>query len=89
MAVPHISDFCAIDLVDDAGVTQRLAVAHVDPAKVELARSFQEQYPENPAAPYSVAEVTKTGHQVLLEQVTDDMLVGAAQDEGHLRARQR
>src|SRR5438552_1948516 len=35
MAVPQIADWCAVDLADDNGRPQRLAVAHVNAAKVE------------------------------------------------------
>ena len=38
LAVPTFADWCAIDVVDD-GRLHRVAVAHVDPAKVRLARS--------------------------------------------------
>ena len=48
--VPTFADWCAIDVVED-GRLQRVAVAHVDPEKVQLARSLEERYPSNPDAP--------------------------------------
>ena len=39
LAVPQIADWCAVDLVDELGEVQRLAVSHVDPAQAETARS--------------------------------------------------
>ena len=50
LAVPTFADWCAIDVVED-GRLHRLAVAHVDPAKVELALALQERYPPDPDAP--------------------------------------
>ena len=47
---PDLADWCAIDLVVD-GRLHRLAVAHVDPAKVQLARDLAERYPADPDAP--------------------------------------
>ncbi|HVY45664.1 MAG TPA: PAS domain S-box protein, partial [Minicystis sp.] len=35
MSVPRFADWCAVDLVDEAGAIERVAVAHVDPHKVE------------------------------------------------------
>ena len=39
LAVPFFADWCPVDLADGAGSTRRLAVAHVDPSKVNLART--------------------------------------------------
>ena len=45
LAVPEIADWCAVDIIDPAGKLQRLAVAHVDPVKVEHARVIEQKYP--------------------------------------------
>ena len=50
LAVPRIADWASVELVDDAGDLVQLAVAHVDPAKVELARRLRERYPPIPTA---------------------------------------
>src|SRR2546425_3211590 len=71
LAVPYIADWCAVDLVDDAGGIDRLAVTHVDPAKVELARRFRDRYPDDPQSPYSVTHVVRTGAPVILSDITD------------------
>ena len=31
--MPQIADWCAVDIVDEQGNIQRLAVAHIDPAR--------------------------------------------------------
>jgi PAS domain S-box-containing protein len=85
MAVPRIADWCAVDLIDDDGVIDRVALAHVDPEKVEFALAFQQRYPEDPDSRYSVASVIRGGHPAMLERVTDDMLVAAARSPEHLR----
>ena len=48
LAVPALSDWCAVDILDEAGSVERLAVAHQDPQKVELAHVLQERYPPDP-----------------------------------------
>ena len=84
LAVPTFADWCAIDLVDD-GRLHRLAVQHVDPAKVQLAHELQERYPPDPSAPGGAWNVMRTGRSEMIHEITDDMLVAGAIDEEHLR----
>jgi hypothetical protein len=37
LAVPDIADWCAVDLIDEDGDRQPVAVAHVDPNRLALA----------------------------------------------------
>lgn len=84
MAVPEFADWCAIDVLLD-GRLHRVAVEHVDPAKVELAQQLQDRYPSDPDAPSGAANVVRTGTSELIAEITDEMLVAAAVDEEHLR----
>jgi GAF domain-containing protein len=84
LAVPTFADWCAIDLVED-GRLHRLAVEHVDPAKVALAHELQERYPPDPDAPTGPWNVMRTGRSELIHEITDEMLVAGAVDEEHLR----
>jgi PAS domain S-box-containing protein len=85
MAVPVIADWCAVDVVGERGSLQRLAVAHVDPEKLELARSLEERYPSDPSASGGVHEVIRTGRAVYMSRIPASLLVTAARDEEHLR----
>jgi serine phosphatase RsbU (regulator of sigma subunit) len=73
LAVPRFADWCAIDVVRD-GTLHRLATAHVDPAKVELARQLHERWPPDPKRPGGVMEVVRTGEPLLYREITDEML---------------
>jgi serine phosphatase RsbU (regulator of sigma subunit) len=84
LSVPSFADWCGIDVVDGTRLN-RLAVAHVDPAKVELARSLQDRYPADPEAPVGPWQVIRSGTSLLVPEVTDEMLVASAKDEEHLR----
>ena len=84
LAVPTFADWCAIDVVRD-GRMHRLAVAHVDPEKVELAKRLQERWPPDPTIDAGVWRVVRTGRPELIREITDDMLVAGARDEEHLR----
>jgi PAS domain S-box-containing protein len=81
LAVPEFADWCAVDIVDEAGRLQRLAVAHVDPAKVESARVLQ-RYPD---APDGVHDVMRTGRPAMMSTVPAEWLAASARDEEHLR----
>jgi PAS domain S-box-containing protein len=85
LAVPDLADWCAVDLLGDGGRPERLAVAHVDPSKVEWAHELHRRYPPDPDAPRGLYNVLRTGQSELYPEVPDAMLAAAARDEGHLR----
>jgi PAS domain S-box-containing protein len=85
LAVPQVADWCAVDIVGEGGEVRRLAVAHVDAAKVEQARSLAERYPYAPEATQGVPQVLRTGRAEVYPEITDEMLAAAARDEEHLR----
>ena len=62
-----------------------LEVAHVDPDKVAFAREIERRYPPSPDAQHGSWHVIRTGESELLHEITDELLVAAAQDEEHLR----
>lgn len=80
MAVPAIADWCAVDILSDGRRLERLAVAHVDPARIALARTIQSRY-EDPASPYSPTYVARTGTPAIVKDLSDDMIVAAARGD--------
>ena len=85
LTVPVLADWCAVDLVAEDGRVRRVAVAHVDPEKVALARAIQERYPFDRDAPRGPALVLRTGESELYPDIDDALLVAVARDEEHLR----
>jgi len=85
LAVPSIADWCAVDILDDRGELKRVAVAHVDPAKIEYARQLQERYPADPAAPGGVHDVMRRGAPAFVPRISPELLERAARDEEHRR----
>jgi GAF domain-containing protein len=79
-AVPWFADWCSIALVLD-GELKTLAVAHVDPSKVALARQFEERYPPDPAAGQGSYQVFRSGESQLTPEITDEMLELLVEDE--------
>ena len=85
LAVPTIADWCAVDVRTEEGKLERLAVAHVDPAKIEVAKKIRAVW-EDPHEPYSPAYVVRTGTPTILAEITDGMVVALARgDQEQLR----
>ena len=84
LAVPRITDWCAVDLVQADGSASRIVTAHVDPAKVELARRLHERYPTPAEAESGIPHVLRTGRPEFYPAISDAMLVAAATDDAHL-----
>ncbi len=85
LAVPELADWCGVELLDEHGESRQVAVAHVDPAKVEFAIALREQYPPDPDAAAGVPAVLRTGEPELYPTITDELLAAGARDEEHLR----
>jgi PAS domain S-box-containing protein len=85
LAVPQFADWCAIDMVEPDGSLSRLAIAHVDSGKVQLANELAEKYPPDPDAPYGVPNVIRTRRPELFTEITDELLVEATTETPELR----
>jgi PAS domain S-box-containing protein len=85
LAVPHLTDWCIVDVLDDSGSARRIEIAHVDPSKVALAHDVQRRYPSDRNAPRGVADVLRTGQPELVPAITDELLQAAAKNEEHLQ----
>src|SRR5215216_3077594 len=46
LAIPYLADWCAIDILEEDGSLDRLALTHQNPEKVALARELEEIYPD-------------------------------------------
>ncbi|CAN5709164.1 hypothetical protein BH23GEM1_BH23GEM1_01810 [soil metagenome] len=84
LATRSIADWAAVDLVEN-GAVRRVAVAHPDPAKLEIARNIEKRYPTDPDSTIGIHHVIRTGERVLVSEVPGELLVAAAIDEEHLR----
>ena len=85
LAVPGVADWCTVDLVNEQGRLERLAVAHKDPDKVAWALELNRRYPPAPHTPGGFYEVLRTGKSVLRSEVPDALLKAAAHDDAHLK----
>jgi PAS domain S-box-containing protein len=82
LAVPQFADWCSVDMLED-GEIHRVAVAHVDPDKVQWVEELQRRYPPDPHANSGVPEVLRTGRAEWLAEIPSELLEQAARDEEH------
>jgi PAS domain S-box-containing protein len=78
LAVSEIADWCGVDLLE-GGTVRRMAVAHADPAKEEIAAALR-RYPFDPDAPGGTPEAIRTGRSALYASIPDGLLERVASD---------
>ncbi|MBC7810639.1 MAG: GAF domain-containing protein [Burkholderiales bacterium] len=84
MAVPDIADWCSVELVQEDGSLEQVAVAHVDPAKVVWAKELRLRYPPDPTiTDQGLFHVLQTGASEFYPLITDAMLEESARSAEH------
>jgi GAF domain-containing protein len=86
LAVPEVSDWCLVHLLDDDGVPRLIAATHADAALAARCRELEERYPPSVQDRAAYAQVLRTGEVVHIEPVSDEYLQAMARDEEHLDA---
>lgn len=86
LAVPHVADICAIDLVSENGSPQRLAVAAEDQSKAELFRMMIDVGAFDADMPIGPARVMRTRQPVLVTNISDEHFKQASRNQQHLEA---
>jgi PAS domain S-box-containing protein len=84
LAVPQIADWCAVDLFGEDGEREPVAVAHVDPAMLELAKQLRSYRPELVHPDGGVGQMLATNAPVQVNEISDELLEKIALDEEHL-----
>ena len=88
LAVPDLADWCVVDVPERDSIRRRrlrrLAVAHIDPAKVQLAYDLNERFPPDPDAPFGPPNVLRTGRSELVREIPASLLEQAARSPEHL-----
>ncbi|MBW4541614.1 MAG: GAF domain-containing protein [Myxacorys chilensis ATA2-1-KO14] len=84
LVVPFFADWCAVDLLQDNQSIHRVAVAHCDAEKVNLAWEVYRRYPKQLAEAEGVSKVLRTGQAEIVAEIPDAILERLAQDAEHL-----
>jgi PAS domain S-box-containing protein len=85
LAVPYFADWCAVDMLEADRSLRRLAVAHVDPSKVQLAKELHERFPHDPAEPRGTWHIIRTAQSEFVPEITDALLRESVHDPELLR----
>ncbi|HYP90862.1 MAG TPA: ATP-binding protein, partial [Polyangiaceae bacterium] len=80
-----VADSATVDMVEPDGSFRRLAVAHADPAKIELSHELWRRWPPRPEDATGVAHVVRTGRPEIRTEVTDEALAQTTADPDLLR----
>jgi PAS domain S-box-containing protein len=84
LTVPALADWCAVDLLDEHGRLERVALKHADPEKEALGRGLQRDYPPDLEAAGGLGGVLRGGPSELYTHISDEMLAAGAVDDRHL-----
>jgi PAS domain S-box-containing protein len=84
LLVPEFADWCSIEIPGEAGLLERVAMAHHDPARLAAIGELRERYPLRGDEASRIGDVLRTGVAQLI-QVTDEWLREIAVDSEHLR----
>jgi PAS domain S-box-containing protein len=84
IAVPQIADWCNVDVLDEKGDVQRVALAHSDPAKEEMAYDYLHRFPPKPNSDAGVGRVLQTLEPLLIPTIDEAMLAASAESPEQL-----
>ena len=81
LTVPALGDWCLVDVVGEDGHDHRVAVAHANPARADLASALEHAGPAAEGAPCSAPRVLRTGVSELAAEFTAADLATARDPE--------
>ena len=85
-AVADLADWAIVDVLEpDRRTARRAAMAHADPAKLEVMREMVSRYPPDPARPTLAREALATGRSQLYATVDEAMIAAMVRDAEQAR----
>ncbi len=77
LAVPHLADWCVVDMLEQDGALHRLAVAHSDSSKEDLAHDLARRFPYNMEGSHPIVRALQTGNSQFAGLISDEMIAAA------------
>lgn len=74
IAVPDMADWCTVDMFDEEGTLQLVALAHKDPKKVKLGYQSRADYPVDMNQNAGLPKVLKEGVTEFYPLITNEMI---------------
>jgi PAS domain S-box-containing protein len=84
LAVPQIAEWCVVDLVNEHGELERVAVHNTNPEKVALAERLNESYRPALDEASGIPEVIRTGQPRIFSEIKPSALAEHVRDSEHL-----
>jgi signal transduction histidine kinase len=85
LSVPSLADWCSIEMIGPDGRLEQLAIVHVDPEKVALAKELRRLNPPDAVKRTGSYAVIDSGKSRLIQPITDEMLEQSVVDPRTLR----
>jgi PAS domain S-box-containing protein len=86
LAVPDLADWCEVDLLDEQGRLQLVALAHADPDKVAMGLEMRRRWPPDEDTPTGMPAVARGAPAELHSDITEQLLESAIADPEQLEA---
>jgi PAS domain S-box-containing protein len=74
LAVPHLADWCGVRICGPHDELEQVAVAHVDPKKVELVREYGERTRTRVSDSNQTGDVIRSGKPLLIREITPELI---------------
>jgi PAS domain S-box-containing protein len=81
LAVPRLADYCTVDLVEPGNTIVHVALAHVDPDRLRLARRARELRPVRFDAPAGPGRVIREGESEFMAFIPPELIEQSLQGE--------
>jgi PAS domain S-box-containing protein len=73
LVVPRLADWASVEILEPDGI-RSVAVAHVDPEKVAVARELRRRRPPDLSTPTGIGNVIRTGRTEVVPEITEEMI---------------
>ena len=81
LAIPYFADWCTIDMLNQDGDIEQVAISHKDPEKVKWATILRGKYPIQKESLTGVPQVIRTGKPEIYPFVSDKLLRHVSKNE--------
>ena len=81
LSLPHLGNWCIVDVIDRSGNMRRLRVIHPDPIKQKLFNGLEGRWAPDPADEFGAAAMLRSAQPVAIAEATETLLSAAAHDE--------
>ena len=89
LTVPSLADWCAIDVLNEYGGLERIAIIHTDPKMTEYLFEIEKRFPTTEKNSADLYTVIRTGEAQLVPIVTGETIRQGARSPEHLEAMQK